>query len=226
MPEISGLHLSWIWYETRGTIVVWELLFGVHTGILLSSFSSCCVQLARSFARYLDTLLCFLFVFSMVLVANFRKIKTPFLVIGLCAEPRTKFALQMFWLCRSFLSRRVIHCLRSCLVWRLWYSFLLVPASRQRLHFSDCKNNLGLFICCIHFTRLYDFHTICVSRSLYLCIVHVNVMLHASSSSCLPWNSSILFVVLVAALHIEISVIWSHLLDLVKEMQIRDKGSL
>jgi hypothetical protein len=51
-------------------------------------------------------------------------------------------------------------------------------------------------------------------------------MLDASSSSCLPWNSSVLFVVLVAALHIEISVIWSHLLDLVKEMQIRDKGSL
>jgi hypothetical protein len=137
------------------------------------------------------------------LLQTFVKSKLHFLVIGLCAEPRTKFALQMFWLCRSFLSRRVIHCLRSCLVWRLWYSFLLVPASRQRLHFSDCKNNLGLFICCIHFTRLYDFHTICVSRSLYLCIVHVNVMLHASSSSCLPWNSSILFVVLVAALQLK-----------------------
>ncbi len=53
-------------------------MFGVHTGVLLSSFSSCCVELARSFARYLDTLLCFLFVFPMVLVANFRIFKTPF----------------------------------------------------------------------------------------------------------------------------------------------------
>jgi hypothetical protein len=54
-------------------------LFGVHTGVLLSSFSSCCVELLPGVvARYLDTLLCFLFVFPMVLVANFRKIKTPF----------------------------------------------------------------------------------------------------------------------------------------------------
>lgn len=63
--------------------LVERLLFGNYCLVyirefFLSSFSSSCVELARSFARYLDTLLCFLFVFPMVLVAKFRKLKTPF----------------------------------------------------------------------------------------------------------------------------------------------------